>query len=91
MNKSELSKALAERLNTTNKNAEETVEAVLDLMGQALKQEGKVSLSGFGTFEVKERGERDGRNPLTGEPMHIEARNAVVFRAGKWLKQTVND
>jgi len=90
MNKSELSKALAEKLSTTNKNAEETVEAMLDLMTEALKKEGKVALSGFGTFELKERSEREGRNPLTGEAMHIDARNAVVFRSGKNLKEKVN-
>ena len=89
MNKKELSQELAARRGMTDKAAGELVDAVLDLITEKLSEGEKVALSGFGTFEVRERSARTGRNPQTGEAMEIDARKAPAFRAGKKLKEVV--
>jgi DNA-binding protein HU-beta len=89
MNKKELSQELAARRDLTDKAAAELVDAVLDLITEKLSEGDKVALSGFGTFEVRDRSARTGRNPQTGEAMEIDARKAPAFRAGKKLKEVV--
>lgn len=91
MNKTELVNALAERTGATKKDSKEALEAVIGIITDALVEGDKVSLTGFGTFEVRERAERQGHNPQTGEPMTIPARLAPVFKAGKPLKDAVNE
>jgi DNA-binding protein HU-beta len=89
MNKKELSNQLAEKLSFTNQHGEDVVNAVLDLITSALASGEKVALSGFGTFEVKERVARTGRNPSTGDPMDIAEHRAPTFKSGKNLKDAV--
>lgn len=89
MNKKQLSQEVAARLSLTDKAAGELVDTVLDLITEKLAEGDKVALSGFGTFEVRERSARTGRNPQTGEAMEIDARKAPAFRAGKKLKEVV--
>lgn len=89
MNKTELISDVAERANLTKKDAEEAVSAVLDSITNALIQEDKVQLVGFGSFEVKHRGERMGRNPRTKEEIPIPASKIPSFKAGKALKDAV--
>lgn len=90
MNKNELVSAVAERCNMTKKDAEVVVMATFDAMTEALAQEEKIQLIGFGTFEVKHRAERTGRNPRTKEEMVIPAAKIPSFKAGKALKDLVN-
>ncbi|HEB98107.1 MAG TPA: HU family DNA-binding protein [Thiotrichales bacterium] len=90
MNKTELIEAVAEAADLSKAAAGRAVEAVLDSVTQALKQGDSVSLVGFGTFEVRERAARTGRNPRTGETMQIPASKAPAFKAGKALKDAVN-
>ncbi len=90
MNKTELIEAVAETADLSKAAAGRAVEAVLNSVTQALKQGDSVSLIGFGTFEVRERAARTGRNPRTGETMQIPASKAPAFKAGKALKDAVN-
>ncbi len=90
MNKTELIEAVAETADLSKAAAGRAVEAVLNSVTQALKQGDSVSLVGFGTFEVRERAARTGRNPRTGETMQIPASKAPAFKAGKALKDAVN-
>lgn len=91
MNKAELITAVAEKTGTTKKEAEQAVNAVVSSIEEALKAGEKVQLIGFGTFEVRERKARQGRNPRKpGEVIKIAASKAPVFKAGKALKDTVN-
>lgn len=90
MNKKELSKAMAGKLDWTEKESLQAVEALLELVETTLAGGDKVALSGFGTFELRERAEREGRNPKTGDPLHVAARRVPVFRAAKRLKETTN-
>ena len=89
MNKAELVAAVAERADFTKKDAEKVVVAVLDTISDALAKKEKVQLVGFGTFEVKHREERVGRNPRTKEEIVIPACNVPGFKAGKQLKEAV--
>ena len=89
MNKADLINALAAKNAISKKDAEKAVNAVLDLIGEALKNGEKVQIMGFGSFEVKTRAERTGKNPATGETIKIAASKAVVFKAGKALKDSV--
>ena len=89
MNKKDLVKAIAEKLGTTQKDAEAALTATIDAITEALVRGDKVALVGFGTFEVVERAAREGRNPATGEAMHIEASKAPKFKAGKALKDAI--
>ena len=90
MNKTQLVEAVAEKSKLTKKEAEAAVNAVTAVIADALKAGDKVQLVGFGTFEVKERAARDGRNPKTGETIKIAASKHPTFSAGKALKDSVN-
>ncbi|MED1060418.1 HU family DNA-binding protein [Bacillus mycoides] len=89
MNKTELTKAVADKAKFTQKDAAAATQAVLDAITNALSNEEKVQILGFGTFEVRERSARTGRNPQTGEEMQIAASKAPAFKAGKELKEAV--
>ena len=89
MTKVELIAAVAATAGLTKKDAEKAVSATLDVITEALQKGDKVSLVGFGTFEVRERKERQGRHPQTREPMTIPASKLPAFSAGKALKAAV--
>ena len=89
MNKSELVAAMAEKSGLSRKHCEAALDAFVAATGEALKNGSKVHLVGFGTFEVKERAARTGRNPRTREPVDIPATRQPTFRPGKALKETV--
>ena len=90
MNKTELISAMSENANMTKVDAEKALKAFIDTVTEELKNDGKVQLVGFGTFEVAERAERQGRNPKTGEAITIPASKSPKFKAGKALKDIVN-
>ena len=90
MNKTQLIEAVAAAKNLKKKDAEAAVNATFEAITAALKAGDKVQLVGFGTFEVKERGERTGRNPKTGETITIAASKSPAFSAGKAFKDAVN-
>ncbi|MFK4293046.1 DNA-binding protein HU-beta [Bacillus sp. RC240] len=89
MNKTELTKMVAEKAELTQKDAAVATQAVLGAITNALANEEKVQILGFGTFEVRERSARTGRNPQTGEEMQIAASKVPAFKAGKELKAAV--
>ncbi|MDO5310298.1 MAG: HU family DNA-binding protein [Clostridia bacterium] len=90
MNKQELISAIAENANLTKKDAEAALTAFIGAVEDALKKGDKVQLVGFGSFEVRERAARTGRNPQSGEEMKIEAAKVPAFKAGRGLKDLVN-
>jgi len=92
MNKAELIEAVHGSLgrDATKRAAEDAVAAVLDAISNGVRTEGKVQLIGFGTFEVKHRKARMGRNPKTGEPMHIGASKSVGFKPSATLKSSLS-
>jgi len=90
MNKTELIAAVAEHSGLSKKDSEAAINATIDSITTALKGGDKVSLVGFGTFEVKERAARMGRNPKTKETIQIPASKAPVFKAGKAFKDAMN-
>lgn len=90
MNKSEMIQAVAEAANISKAQAGHAVDAVVDSIRDALAKGDTVTLIGFGTFSVRERSERTGRNPRTGEPIEIQAAKVPVFKPGKALKDSVN-
>ena len=90
MNKTELVAGVAEKAGLTKKDAEKAVNALFDCVQQALAGGEKVQLIGFGTFEVKQRAARKGRNPRTGQDIEIPASSSPSFKAGKALKDAVN-
>lgn len=90
MNKAELIAAVAEKTNLSKKDAENAMKAFTEIVVEQLKNGEKVQMVGFGTFEVSERAEREGRNPLTGEKMQIKASKSPKFKAGKALKDAIN-
>lgn len=90
MNKTELIAAVAEKAEISKKDAEKAVKAFTDVVAEELVKGEKIQLVGFGTFEVAERAEREGRNPKSGEPMKIAASKSPKFKAGKALKDMVN-
>ena len=89
MNKTELINAVADKTELSKKDAEAAVTAAIDAITAALSQQEKVQLVGFGSFEVKTRAERVGRNPKTKETIKIPASKTPVFKAGKALKDAV--
>ena len=89
MRKAELVAAVAEELGLTYVKAEEAVNAILDTIKETLAQGESVILRRFGSFEVREKPARDGRNPRTGEPAEIAARRVVRFKAGNHFKAAV--
>ena len=90
MNKTELVASIAAKTKCTKRAAEMTVEALLDTFTSELAKGEKIQLIGFGTFEVRARKARKGRNPKSGEALDIPATNQPVFTAGKALKEAVN-
>jgi len=90
MNKAELVEAVAGSANLSKADAGRAVDAVVDSITKALKRGEQVSVVGFGTFSVKHRAARSGRNPRTGETIAIAASNVPGFKAGKGLKDAVN-
>ena len=90
MNKAELVAAVAAKTGDIKKAAEASVDAFVAAVKEALKKGDKVQLVGFGSFEVRKRAARKGRNPQTKEEIKIPASKAPVFRAGKQLKELVN-
>ena len=91
MNKTQLIDVVATKTGLKKKDAEAAVNAVNEAIAEALAAGDKVQLIGFGTYEVKERAAREGRNPKTGETITIAASKAPVFSAGKALKDAVNE
>ena len=90
MNKAELVAAIAAKTGESKKATEEAVNAFTEVISNALKGGDKVQLVGFGSFEVRKRAARKGRNPQTKEEIKIPASKAPVFKAGKALKDLVN-
>lgn len=91
MNKTEFIAAVAENADISKKDAEKAIKAFADVVTEELKKGEKIQLVGFGTFEVSERAAREGRNPQTGKTMKIAACKAPKFKAGKALKDAVNE
>ena len=91
MNKTELVAAIASKTELSKKDAEKALKAFTDVIAEELKKCEKIQLVGFGTFEVSERAAREGRNPRSGEVMNIPASKAPKFKAGKALKDIVNE
>ena len=89
MNKTELIAAAAEKAGLSKKDTEAVINAAIDAITEALKNNDKVQLVGFGAFEVKARAERIGRNPRTKEQISIPASKVPVFKPGKALKDAV--
>ena len=89
MNKTELIAAVAEKTDLSKKDADAAVSAVLGAITDALKAGDKIQLVGFGTFEVRNRASKQGRNPRTGETMTVPASKVPAFKAGKALKDAV--
>ncbi len=90
MNKTDLINAIASKSGLSKKNSEAALNAMVSSVEDALVEGDKVVLVGFGTFEVRQRAERKGRNPQTKEEITIPASKAPVFKAGKGLKDQVN-
>ena len=89
MNKKELIETVSSKAEITKKEAELVVNATLDSIIEGLAGEGKVVIPGFGSFEVRSRTAREGRNPRTGEPVKIAAKRAPAFKPGKAMKDAV--
>ena len=89
MTKTELMNAVAEKAGFSKKDADKAVSAVLEAITDALTSGEKVQLVGFGTFEVRDRAAREGKNPATGAPISIPATKVPAFKAGKALKDAV--
>ena len=90
MNKTELINEIAQKTDLSKAAINKILDALVEVVAEALKKEDPVSLVGFGTFYVGNRSERSGRNPRTGEPIKIAAAKTPRFRAGKTLKDAVN-
>ena len=90
MKKLQLTDAVAAKAGITKKDAAEAVNALIEVIGDALAAGDDVKITGFGGFEVKERAARTGRNPKTGETVEIPASKYVAFSAGSTLKEKVN-
>lgn len=90
MKKVEFVEAIAEKTGLSKADSTRALEAVFEVITDALKDGDKVPVAGFGTFAISKRAAREGRNPQTGAKVKIAARNAVVFKAGTALKDAVN-
>ena len=90
MNKSELIEAMAAEAGISKAAAGKALNGMMDAVKSTLKKGGKVSLVGFGSWDVSKRGARNGRNPQTGATIKIAAKNVVKFKAGSELKNAVN-
>lgn len=89
MNKSELITAVADKADISKADAARALDALVEVIAKALKKRDKVALVGFGTFQVRERAARTGRNPKTGAPLKIKASKTPSFKAGKALKDSI--
>ena len=89
MNKAELREAIQKSLECSAANAERAANCVFEAIQEGLQRDGTVQIMGFGTFQVKNRAARTGRNPTTGEPIQIPASRTVSFRPGKALKDSL--
>jgi DNA-binding protein HU-beta len=89
MNKAELIDAVATKSDLTKQDSKKAVDALFETISNTLAKEEKIQLLGFGTFEVRERAERTGRNPQTGEEMTIPASKVPAFKPGKELKESI--
>ncbi|MEJ9227240.1 MULTISPECIES: HU family DNA-binding protein [Priestia] len=89
MKKAELIDAVATKSELTKQDTKKAVDALFETISNTLAKEEKIQLVGFGTFEVRERAERTGRNPQTGEEMTIPTSKAPAFKPGKELKEAV--
>ena len=90
MNKKELAEAMAEAANISQKDAAKALDGMIAAITKALKDGESVSIVGFGSFVVRDRAARTGRNPKTGEAIQIKASKSPAFKAGKALKDAVN-
>lgn len=90
MNKAELIAQVAEKSDLTKKDAEKAVSALIETVEEALVKGDRVQLVGFGTFEIRERAARKGRNPQTGQEIDIAATRVPVFKAGKSLREVIS-
>ena len=90
MNKSELIQAVADKVDSPKSEVSRTLDAVLDTITESVARGDKVSLTGFGTFERRERAARSGRNPQTGAQIKVAASKAPAFKAGKAFKDAVD-
>ena len=91
MKKSEIIALIAENTELSKADVERVYNATFDLFKDELAKGNKISVSGFGTFDISERAEREGRNPQTGEKIKIAASKSVKFKTGKELKEKVNN
>lgn len=91
MNKAELVAAIAEKTELSKKDSEKALKAFTEVVEEELKKGEKIQLVGFGTFEVVSRAAREGVNPITKKPMKIAASKAPKFKAGKALKDSINE
>ena len=91
MNKTELIDVIAKNADLTKKDAAAALTAFIDAVTDALKKDDKVTLVGFGIFETRKRAAREGRNPQTGKSIKIAAAKVPAFKAGKGLKDLVNN
>ena len=91
MNKSQLAEAAADRAGLSKGDMTKALDALLDSIQSALQSGEKVALTGFGTFEVRDRAARTARNPQTGAEMQVAASKAPAFKAGKGFKDAVNN
>lgn len=89
MNKGELVDVVARQMNSSKASAARAVDAVFEAVATGVRDNETVTITGFGTFTRKQRKARTGRNPVTGEPMHIEPSTTVTFRASPGLKETM--
>ncbi|MBP1566440.1 MAG: HU family DNA-binding protein [Oscillospiraceae bacterium] len=90
MTKADLINVIAEKGEYTKKDADKALATVISAISDSLAKGEKIQLIGFGTFEVRERAAKDSKNPRTGEIIHCEAKKAPAFKAGKALKDAVN-
>lgn len=91
LTKADLAENLVDSIGLSKKDAKDLVEGFFDVVRQSLIERQQVKLSGFGNFEVREKSQRPGRNPKTGEEIPITARTVVTFRPGQKLKSKVED
>lgn len=89
MNKAELIQAISDKADLSKADAGRAIDAFIQVVGKALKKKDKVALVGFGTFQVRERAARAGRNPKTGAVLKIKASKTPSFKAGKALKDAI--
>lgn len=91
MTKAELVEKVAEEINLTKKQTEVIVNILFNSITEALSKGDKVELRGFGSFRIRKRNPREGRNPKTGDTVHIPAKQVPFFKAGKELREMVDD